>query len=159
MNEIDEKTLNDVLLFRGNITFEKIQSAYCADFQNDSELLNEVSAFSSKVQQKDFYISMLKIWNIYTCRIDDYLSIQTDYWFSKMAPAARIHWWYPFINDLYRWHDKRGRMTFQEISSGILLFTQTVNFHIHSVKSVRIWSYSNPFFPAFSPNVGKYGPE
>ena len=48
-----------------------------------------------------------------------------------------------FINGVYRWHDKLGRMTLQEISSGILLFIQTVNFHIHSVKSVRIWSYSN----------------
>ena len=29
----------------------------------------------------------------------------------------------------------------------------------HCVKSVKIRSYSGPYFPAFSPNVGKYGPE
>ena len=35
--------------------------------------------------------------------------------------------------------------------------------HIHCVKTVRIWSYSGPYFPAylsvFSPNAGKWGPE
>ena len=40
------------------------------------------------------------------------------------------------------------------------------DFSIHCVKSVRIGSYSGPYFPAFglnlsvfSPNTGKYGPE
>ena len=27
------------------------------------------------------------------------------------------------------------------------------------MKSVKIRSYSGPYFPAFSPNAGKYGPE
>ena len=30
---------------------------------------------------------------------------------------------------------------------------------LHCVKSVRIRSYSGPYFPAFSPDAGKYGPE
>ena len=30
---------------------------------------------------------------------------------------------------------------------------------IHCVKSVRICSYSGPYFPVFSLNTGKYGPE
>ena len=30
---------------------------------------------------------------------------------------------------------------------------------IHCVKSVRIWSFSGSYFPIFSSNVGKYGPE
>ena len=29
----------------------------------------------------------------------------------------------------------------------------------HCVKKVRIRSYSDPYFPVFSPNEGKYGPE
>ena len=29
----------------------------------------------------------------------------------------------------------------------------------HCVKSVQIWSFSGPYFPVFSPNAGKYGPE
>ena len=29
----------------------------------------------------------------------------------------------------------------------------------HCVKSVRIWSYSGPHFPVFSPNAGKCGPD
>ena len=31
--------------------------------------------------------------------------------------------------------------------------------YTHCVKSVRIRSYSGPYFPAFSPNEGKYGLE
>ena len=41
--------------------------------------------------------------------------------------------------------------------------------NVHCAKSVRIWSYSGPYFPAFglnkeryyvfNPNEGKYGPE
>ena len=30
---------------------------------------------------------------------------------------------------------------------------------LHCVKSARIWSFSGPYFPVFSPNAGKYGPE
>ena len=30
---------------------------------------------------------------------------------------------------------------------------------IHCVRSVRIWSYSGPYFSVFSLNAGKYGPE
>ena len=30
---------------------------------------------------------------------------------------------------------------------------------IYCVKSVRICSYSGPYFPVFSSNTGKYGPE
>ena len=26
---------------------------------------------------------------------------------------------------------------------------------VHCVKSVRIWSFSGPYFPVFSPNAGK----
>ena len=29
----------------------------------------------------------------------------------------------------------------------------------HCVKGVRILSFSGPYFPIFSPNAGKYGPE
>ena len=29
----------------------------------------------------------------------------------------------------------------------------------HCVKDVRILSFSGPYFPIFSPNAGKYGPE
>ena len=29
--------------------------------------------------------------------------------------------------------------------------------HLHCVKSVRIWSYSGPYFPAFGLNNSKYG--
>ena len=29
----------------------------------------------------------------------------------------------------------------------------------HCVNSVRIRSYSSPYFPVFSPSAGKYGPE
>ena len=30
---------------------------------------------------------------------------------------------------------------------------------LQCVKSVQIWSFSGPYFPVFSPNTGKYGPE
>ena len=29
----------------------------------------------------------------------------------------------------------------------------------HFAKSIRIWSFSGPYFPVFSLNAGKYGPE
>ena len=32
-------------------------------------------------------------------------------------------------------------------------------YHQHFVKGVRIPGYSGPYFPAFSPNAVKYGPE
>ena len=44
-------------------------------------------------------------------------------------------------------------------------YTQSFNLDLcftvlcHCVKCVRIRSYSGPYFSAFSPNVGKYGPE
>ena len=28
---------------------------------------------------------------------------------------------------------------------------------MHCIKSVRIWSYSGPYFPAFGPNTERYG--
>ena len=33
------------------------------------------------------------------------------------------------------------------------------NRRVHCVKSVQIQSFSGPYFPVFSPNTGKYGPE
>ena len=33
------------------------------------------------------------------------------------------------------------------------------NCRLHCVRSVRIRSFSSPYFPAFSPNAGKYGPK
>ena len=46
----------------------------------------------------------------------------------------------------------------------MLLTYFTINFcgdflGYHSVKSVRIWSFSGLYFPAFGLNTGKYGPE
>ena len=42
-----------------------------------------------------------------------------------------------------------------------VLFSRKANksAHPHCVESVRIRSFFGPYFPAFSPNVGKYGPE
>ena len=37
-----------------------------------------------------------------------------------------------------------------------LIHWETLNL-FHYVKSVRIWSYSGPYFPTFGPNTERYG--
>ena len=40
---------------------------------------------------------------------------------------------------------------------GNLKYVREIHNHIHSVKSVGIWSYSGPYFPAFGLNTERYG--
>ena len=41
--------------------------------------------------------------------------------------------------------------------NNILITITVIFFNTHCVKSVRIWSYSGPYFPAFGLNTGRYG--
>ena len=50
-----------------------------------------------------------------------------------------------------------GSISDGKITSAFLL-TEDISDN-NCVKTVRIWSYSGPYFPVFSPNAGKYGPE
>ena len=40
---------------------------------------------------------------------------------------------------------------------GFVVFKLITSYHC--VKIARIWSFSGPYFPAFGPSEGKYGPE
>ena len=51
-----------------------------------------------------------------------------------------------------------------QLLTGLVFQSKNINdienqLNEHCLKSVRICSFSGPYFPVFSPNAGKYGPE
>ena len=102
-----------------------------------------------KVSSGNFLINYLALDVIHACNsipwmlLNSFIHLRPMFHFKQILPLQMI------TNQL------KERM----IQGWLLYVINKVITELHCVKSVQIWSLSGPYFPVFSPNMGKYRPE